>query len=55
MLDRERQIIYVITHIWNLKKYNKLMNITKSRLRETKLVVTSGEREGGRGKIPVGV
>ena len=42
-------MIYAITCMWNLK------NITKSRLGETKLVVTSGEREVGRGKIPVGV
>ena len=35
--DRERQILYDITYMWNLKnttkkeivKYNKLMNITK--------------------------
>ena len=39
------------------KKYNKLMNLTKSnRLTdiEKKLVVTSGERVGGRGKIGEG-
>ena len=38
--------------MWNLKKYNKVANITKrNRLTDTenKLVVTSGEREGGRG------
>ena len=47
----ERQILYDITYMWNLKKYNKLVNITKnSRLTdiENKLAVTSGEREGGR-------
>ena len=27
--DRERQILYDIIYIWNLKKYNKLVNITK--------------------------
>ena len=39
------------------KKYNKPVNITKrNRLTdiENKLVVTSGEREGGRAKIGVG-
>ena len=38
------------------KKYNKLLNITKrNRLTdiENKLVVTTGEREGGRSKIGV--
>ena len=29
--DRERQILYDITYIWNLKKYNKLVNITKKK------------------------
>ena len=51
--DRERQVLYDITYIWNQKNTNKLMNITKrSRLTDTenKLVVTSGEREGGTGK-----
>ena len=40
--------------MWNLK--NKLVNTTKKKQthREDKLVVTSGEREGGRGKIGVG-
>ena len=35
------------------KKYNKLVNIEKSRLTEVenKLVVTIGEREGRRGNI----
>ena len=27
--DRERQILDDITDMWNLKKYNKLVNITK--------------------------
>ena len=42
--DKERQILYHITHMWNLKKCNKLVNITKNRLTdiENKLVVTSG-------------
>ena len=38
------------------KKYNKLVNITKEKQLtdiENKLVVTSGEREGGKGNIGV--
>ena len=27
--DRERQMLYDITYMWNPKKYNKLVNITK--------------------------
>ena len=54
---RERKILYT-TYMWNLKKYNKLMAITKKeteRNREhrcTELVVTN--REKGGGKIGVG-
>ena len=37
--------------MWDLKKYNKPVNITKKRNRltdmENKLVVSIGEREGG--------
>ena len=29
--DRGRKILHDITCMWNLKKYNKLMNITKKR------------------------
>ena len=29
--DRERQILYEINYMWNLKKYNKLVNITKNK------------------------
>ena len=56
--DRERQILYVIIYMWNLKKYNKLVNIQQERSRltdiENKLVVTSGEREGRRSEVGVG-
>ena len=53
---RERQILYNITHIWNLKKhkktkYNKTETDTDI---ENKLVVTSVEKEGGRGNMGVG-
>ena len=39
--------------MWNLKKYNKLVNKKRSRLTaiENKLVVISEERKGGRGNI----
>ena len=29
--DKERQILYDITYMWNLKKYNKLLNLTKKK------------------------
>ena len=29
--DRERQILYDMTNMWNLKKYNKTENITKKK------------------------
>ena len=43
--------------MWNLKKYNKLVNITKKKQiyrYGEQLVVTSGERETGRGNRGVG-
>ena len=46
--DREWQIPYHITHMWNLKKSKGQMNLfTKQKLTETenKLMVTKGERE----------
>ena len=49
--QRERQILFVSTNMWNLKNYNQLVNITKrSRLTDTesKLEVTCGEGEAGR-------
>ena len=38
------------------KKYNKLVNVTEKKETdiESKVTVTSGEREGGRDKIGVG-
>ena len=56
----QRQILYDITYMWNLKKKSKLVNITikKKRYRltdiENKLVVTSEEREAKRGNLGVG-
>ena len=41
--DRERQILYVITYMRNIK--NKMNGYNKNRLIENKLVVISGERE----------
>ena len=54
--DRQRQILYVITYMWTPKKIIKLVNITQKRNTNTEntLVVTSREKEGGRGKVGVG-
>ena len=52
----ERQILYDITYM-DSKNYNRLVNIIKKRKLkeiENKLVIISGEREEGRGKIRVG-
>ena len=48
--DRERQISYDITYMWNLKKWYKwtyLQNRNRSTDVENKLRVTQGERDGG--------
>ena len=46
--QRERQTLYVITHMWKLKnkmnEYNKAETVSHI---ENKLVVISGESEGG--------
>lgn len=43
----QRKMLYNITHMWNLRKQNKLANRTKrNRFTENKLVVISGERKG---------
>ena len=47
---RQRQILYDITYMWNLKNYSKLVNITKkadSRCKEN----TSGHQGWGKGNI----
>jgi hypothetical protein len=31
MSDREREMLYDTTYMWNTKKYNKLVNITKKK------------------------
>ena len=54
--DRESQILYVITYMWNLK--NKPVYITekkKTHRWRKRTGVTNGEREGERGKIGVRV
>ena len=52
--DREKQILYGITYMGNLKYKMSEYNKKESDLdRENKLVVTSGEREGGRGMTGV--
>ena len=54
MLSRisQRQILYVITYMQNLKNKDKLMNIKKQRFKdaENKLIDTSEEREAGKGQ-----
>ena len=40
--------------MWNLKNKTDEYNKTETHRYENKLVITSGEREGGRGKIVVG-
>ena len=53
--NRERQILYYITYMWNLKKDNKPVTITKRFTDlENNLVVTIGEREGRKGYIGIG-
>ena len=51
--ETERQILYVIGYMWNLKNKTNVYNKKESRLTDTenKLVVTSGEREVRRGNI----
>ena len=54
---RGRQILYDITYMYNLKSNNKIVNLKKQKETHSiknKLVVTSGKREGVRGKIEVG-
>ena len=40
--------------MWNPKKYNKLVNITKKKQTENKLVVINEERDGERSNIAGG-
>ena len=39
---RERQILYDITYLWNLKKYKNLVNVTKQKETHTYRKQTSG-------------
>ena len=55
-LVRERQILYVITYMRNLKnKTNEYIKQNRNRLTdiENKLMVTKGERGEGRNKLRV--
>ena len=51
--ERERQIQYGITYMWNLKTYNKLVNITKKKQTHRYREQTSGYQwgEGREGAI----
>ena len=55
ILLRERQILYGITNIWNLK--NKYIEKSRSRFIDTenKLVITSGKRDREKGMIVYGI
>ena len=51
-LDRERQVSYDITYMWDLKKWYKWTNLqNRNRLTdiENKLMVTKGEKGVGEG------
>ena len=54
--NREKQILHVITYMWNLKnktsEYNKKETDSQT---VNKLVVTSGEREGGGARQGYGI
>ena len=58
LVFRETYILYEITYMRNLKKYNRLVNITKKkqthRYRE-QISGYDGEMKGGRGSIGVRV
>ena len=51
--DRERQVLYGITHISNIRQ-KKTMNKIRVTDTKNKLVITSGETEGRNGKTEVG-
>ena len=55
-INQREKILYDIIYMWNLKKYNKLVNITKKNKtdKENKLMVISGKAEEGRGNTAVG-
>ena len=46
MSERERQILYDLTYMWNLKKQNKTKHKTKLTDKEVRFAVTRGERIG---------
>ena len=54
--DRERQILYDITFLWNLKNNTWIYVQKRNRSTdiENKFTVTMGEREGKRNKLKYG-
>ena len=52
---RQRQILHDFIYMWNLKNKTSKYNKKRNRLTyiENKLVVSSGERDEGRGEIGV--
>ena len=46
--NRERKVLYGITYLWNLKTYNKLVNITKRKQTHRYGEETSGYQWGDR-------
>ena len=48
--DRERPILYDISDIWNLKKYNELVKVTKKKQPHSNIEQTSGHKWGEKGK-----
>lgn len=57
MSDREKQILYDITNMWNQKLYNKLLNITKNFKKADSQVqrITSGYQWGQWGRSNINV
>ena len=51
--QKEKDKYYILSHIWNLKYEMSEHNKTETGI-ENKLVVTSGDREVGRGKRGTG-
>ena len=50
--DRERQILYDITYMWNLKKWYKWTHLqNRYRLTDIENKLTATKRETGRGGI----
>ena len=50
-IDRERQIWYDSTYVWNLKKHNKLVSITKKEADSQREQTSRYQRGEGRGEV----